>query len=51
MIFGGDKVMFSRSHNAMVKVHAEIFCILNDQPERRSTLKLGNGSSILHGRF
>jgi hypothetical protein len=26
--------MYSRSHKAIVNVHAEIFCILNDQPER-----------------
>jgi hypothetical protein len=29
----------------------DIFCVLNNQPERRSNLKLANGNSILHGRF
>jgi hypothetical protein len=49
--YGKPQVMFSRSHNSMVKAHADIFHVLNDQPERRSNLKLANGNSILHGRF
>jgi hypothetical protein len=48
---GIPQVMFSRSHNSMVKVHTDIFCVLNGKPERRPNLKLGNGNSILHGRF
>jgi hypothetical protein len=43
--------MYSRSHKAIVHVHAEIFCILNDQPERRGNLHLSNGNSMIHGRF
>jgi hypothetical protein len=48
---GKPQVMFSRSHNSMVKVHTDTFCVLNNQPKRRSNLKLANGNSILHGRF
>ena len=43
--------MYSRSHKSIVHVHAEIFCILNDQPERRGNLLLSNGNSMIHGRF
>jgi hypothetical protein len=43
--------MYSRSHKAIVHVHAEIFCILNDQPKRRGNLHLANGNSMIHGRF
>jgi hypothetical protein len=49
--YGKPQVLFSRSHNSMIKVHADIFCVLNNQPERRSNLKLANSNSILHGRF
>ena len=45
-------VMYSRTHNkTLVNVHGSIFCVLNDQPERRSNLDLGNGNSTVHGRF
>lgn len=44
-------VMYSRSHKNAVYVHGDIFCIMNDQPERRGNLKLANGNSICHGRF
>jgi hypothetical protein len=48
---GKPQVLFSRSHSSMAKVHHDIFCVLKDQPERRSNFKLANGNSILHGRF
>ena len=44
-------IMYSRSHKSLVNVHANIFCVMNDQPERRSNLDLGNGNSTVHGRF
>lgn len=44
-------IMYSRSHKSLVYVHGEIYCVLNDQPERRGNLKLANGNSIIHGRF
>jgi hypothetical protein len=44
-------VMYSRSHNSVVYVHADLFCVLNDQPERRNNLNLANGNSSHHGRF
>jgi hypothetical protein len=44
-------IMYSRSHQSLVNVHANIFCVMNDQPERRSNLDLGNGNSTVHGRF
>ena len=43
--------MYSRSHKAIIHVHADIFCIMNDQPERRGNLHLSNGNSMIHGRF
>lgn len=43
--------MYSRSHKSVVYVHGDIFCIMNDQPERRGNLKLANGNSLYHGRF
>jgi len=44
-------IMFSRAHRTMVYVHSDIYCIMNDQPERRSNLKLAGGNSTLHGWF
>jgi hypothetical protein len=44
-------VMYSRSHKSLVYVHANLFCVMNDQPERRSNLDLANGNSTIHGRF
>jgi hypothetical protein len=44
-------IMYSRTHQQLVNVHAELFCILNDQPERRGNLHLANGNSMIHGRF
>ena len=43
--------MFSTSHKAIVHVHADIFCVMNDQPERRGNLNLCYGNSAIHGRF
>jgi hypothetical protein len=43
--------MYSRSHKRVIHVHADIFCVLNDQPERRGNLHLINGNSMIHGRF
>ena len=43
--------MYSRSHKAIIHIHAEIFCVMNDQPERRGNLHLANGNSMIHGRF
>lgn len=36
---------------SMIKIHADIFCILADQPERRGLLRLSAGNSNVHGRF
>lgn len=44
-------IMYSRFHNNIVYVHSDIFCVMNDQLERRGNLKLANGNSICHGRF
>lgn len=43
--------VYSRAHKQTVHVHAEIYCIMNDQPERRSNLGLSNGNSTCHSRF
>lgn len=43
--------MFSMSHQSLISVHADLYCILNDQPERRGNLLLSNGNSIIHCRF
>jgi hypothetical protein len=48
---GKPTVMYSRYHHSFVYIHADVFSILNDQPERRSNLHLGNGNSTLHARF
>ena len=48
---GNMIIMYSRTHKQLVNVHAELFCILNDQPERRGNLNLANGNSMIHGRF
>ena len=44
-------MMYSRSHKSLVYVHADIFCVMNDQPERRTNLHLSNGNSSVHGCF
>ena len=49
--FGKLPIMYSRAHTSLVNVHAELFCVMNDQPERRSNLNLGNGNATCHGRF
>lgn len=48
---GEPRLMYSKTHNDSVYIHADIFSILNDQPERRGNLDLANGNSIIHGRF
>ena len=42
---------FCRYTNGPVKVHADIYAILADQPERRSNLCLAAGNSRYHKRF
>jgi hypothetical protein len=42
---------FSTVHGKAVLVHADIYCVMNDQPERRGNLKLSNGNALAHGRF
>jgi hypothetical protein len=49
--YGSFITMYSRSHKSVVNVHAELFCVMNDQPERRSNLNLTAGNSLIHGRF
>ena len=44
-------MMYSRSNRSLVHVHADVFCVMNDQPERRSNLHLANGNSSVHGYF
>ena len=44
-------MMYSRSNRSLVYIHADIFCVMNDQPERRFNLDLSNGNSSLHGCF
>lgn len=52
LLNSGNLVKFySCAHGQPVHVHADIFCILNDQHERRGNLRLSNGNSIAHGRF
>lgn len=48
---GERNIMYSRYHKDIVYVYGDIFCVMNDQPERRGNLKLANGNSICHGRF
>jgi hypothetical protein len=48
---GKLQLMYSRAHKSQVYVHAELYCVLNDQPERRGNLHLSNGNSIVHSRF
>jgi hypothetical protein len=49
--YGRLLIMLSKAHQNFVYVHAELFCVLNDQPERRGNLDLANGNSAVHGRF
>lgn len=49
--FGKVPLMYSRAHRRLVCVHAELFCVMNDQPERRGNLKLSFGNAAVHGRF
>lgn len=49
--FGKLPLMYSRAHSGLVCVHAELFCVMNDQPERRGNLKLSFGNSAVHARF
>jgi hypothetical protein len=44
-------MMFSPSFNRIIRVHAEVYCILNDQIERRSGCKLLHGNGNLHARW
>jgi hypothetical protein len=43
--------IFSNCNDELVNIHADIYCVLNDQPERRGNLGLAHGNSIVHGRF
>ena len=49
--FGKMNTFYSRFISAPVQVRADIFCVMTDQPERRSTLGLGAGNSRTHKRF
>ena len=49
--FGKLPTMYSRAHRRLVCVHGELFCVMNDQPERRGNLKLSFGNAAVHGRF
>ena len=42
---------FSRYSKSPIKIHADIFSIMADQPERRSNLCLAAGNSRYHKRF
>jgi hypothetical protein len=44
-------VMYSNYLKSPIHVHADTYCILNDQPERRSGLCLAGGSSKFHRRW
>jgi hypothetical protein len=43
--------MYSQSHKTTTNVHEDIYCVMHDQPERQSNLKLGNDISSIHKRF
>jgi hypothetical protein len=47
---GKPLLMYSRSHQKTVNGHADIYCVMKDQPERRSNLRLGNSNSSTHAR-
>ena len=42
---------FDRNTNGIVYVHADIYCVSCDQPERRTNLMISAGNSIHHKRF
>jgi hypothetical protein len=44
-------VMYSRYHNSPIYVHADLYCVMNDQPERRGNLQLAHGNSSIHARM
>jgi hypothetical protein len=48
---GPMTILFSNNLKSPVHVHAETFCILNDQPERRSGLGLAAGNAKYHRRW
>jgi hypothetical protein len=48
---GPFQVFLSSFNQEPVYVHAQCFCVLNDQLERRSSLKLSAGNSIHHRRW
>jgi hypothetical protein len=43
--------MYSGYHSSPAYIHAEILAVVNDQPERRSSLALSGGNSTFHSRF
>ena len=49
--FGKMKPFYCRFLSAPVMVHSDVFCVMTDQPERRSTLGLAAGNSRQHKRF
>jgi hypothetical protein len=48
---GKYTIMYSTYLKTPVCIHADIFAVLNDHPERRSTLKLAAGNSYYHTQF
>lgn len=48
---GPISLFLSSYYKQPVYVHADCFCVLNDQPERRSSLGLLAGNSRVHSRF
>ena len=44
-------VMYSGYYQSPVYIHAELLAVVNDQPERRSSLALSGGNSTFHSRF
>jgi hypothetical protein len=42
--------MYSRGHQKQVSVYVDIYCIMNDQPEKRKNLMLAGGGSTYHKR-
>jgi hypothetical protein len=46
-----EKWYYHGKENTMVRVHAELFASLMDQPERRDNNCLMRGNSIFHARF
>ena len=48
---GNFIALFSGYYKSPAYIHAELLAVVNDQPERRSSLAMSGGNSTFHSRF